>query len=201
MKKWLILLISLCSFTALAGCSLVDKVIGERANGIILYGNKENIESDVAPLRNELKSFNMYETKMTESNAQKIMVMDETTAQSFLMKGLFREVKDDEATIIKSLPSVKKEQGVLFAKDEIKNPEIEGKTYATKYEGNIIIGSSRSYADAFMIVDNEIYKSIQGESTNVGVLLFKSAKESETSMNKFKEELSPQLVTITLQKG
>lgn len=196
MKKWLLILIGLCSFTALTGCSLIDKILGERANGIILYGNKETIETEVAPIKKDLKSFDLFETKMTESNAQKIMVMDETTAQALLKKGLFREVKDDETLIIDSLPSVTKEQGVLFSKDEISNPEIEGKTYATKYEGNIIIGSSRNNADAFMIVDNEVYKSIKGENTTVGVLLFKKAKTSETSMTKFKE-LSPQLVTIT----
>ncbi|WP_052343667.1 lipoprotein BA_5634 family protein [Bacillus massiliigorillae] len=199
MKKWIILLVGLCSFTALAGCSLIDKIIGERANGIIVYGNEEAIKAEVSPVKNDLKSFHLYETKITESNAEKIMIMDKTTADALFAKGLFREIKDEKSTPIHSLPTVTKEQSVLFAKDEISNPEIEGKSYATKYEGNIVIGSSRHHVDSFMIMDHEVYQSIKGENTTLGVLLFKKASKPETSMTSFKE-LSPQLITIIENK-
>ncbi|MGF9966366.1 lipoprotein BA_5634 family protein [Bacillus rhizoplanae] len=63
-----------------------------------------------------------------------------------------------------------KEQGALFAKEELANVTIDGNKL--KYEGNIIIGDGRSYADMFAVVDDATYTKIKGEEKSVGVLRF-----------------------------
>ncbi|EEL68474.1 hypothetical protein bcere0026_45670 [Bacillus mycoides] len=155
------------SFGALSGCSL----LGEKANGFVLYGTEEQVQQIADKNKKEVKEKDVYKMKLTTLEDKKVLVMDKKTGEELVKKELLQKVdeKDDTKSLDK-LPAVTAEQGVLFAKNKIENATIDGAKL--KYEGNTIIGSGRAYADMFAIVDDATYGNVKGEEKSVGVLKF-----------------------------
>ncbi|QWU47376.1 MULTISPECIES: lipoprotein BA_5634 family protein [Bacillus] len=155
------------SFGALSGCSL----LGEKANGFVLYGTEEQVQQIADKNKKEVKEKDVYKMKLTTLEDKKVLVMDKKTGEELVKKELLQKVdeKDDTKSLDK-LPAVTAEQGVLFAKNKIENATIDGAKL--KYEGNTIIGSGRAYADMFAIVDDATYSNVKGEEKSVGVLKF-----------------------------
>ncbi|HHT7239936.1 MULTISPECIES: lipoprotein BA_5634 family protein [Bacillus] len=155
------------SFGALSGCSL----LGEKANGFVLYGTEEQVAQIADKNKKEVKEKDVYKMKLTTLEDKKVLVMDKKTGEELVKKELLNKVdaKDDTKPLDK-LPAVTAEQGVLFAKNKVENATIDGAK--VKYEGNTIIGSGRAYADMFAIVDDATYGNVKGEEKSVGVLKF-----------------------------
>ncbi|WP_336991449.1 lipoprotein BA_5634 family protein [Bacillus toyonensis] len=155
------------SFGALSGCSL----LGEKANGFVLYGSEEQVTQIADKNKKEVKEKDFYKMKLTTLEDKKVLVMDKKTGVELVKKELLSKVdaKDDTKPLDK-LPAVTTAQGVLFAKNKVENAKIDGAKL--KYEGNIIIGSGRAYADMFAIVDDATYNNVKGEEKSVGVLKF-----------------------------
>ncbi|EJR49830.1 hypothetical protein IIM_03704 [Bacillus cereus VD107] len=155
------------SFGALSGCSL----LGEKANGFVLYGTEEQVQQIADKNKKEVKEKDMYKMKLTTFEDKKVLVMDKKTGEELVKKELLRKVdKNDDTKAIDKLPAVTAEQGVLFAKEKVENATLDGAKL--KYEGNTIIGSGRAYADMFAIVDDATYGNVKGEEKSVGVLKF-----------------------------
>ncbi|MED1089295.1 lipoprotein BA_5634 family protein [Bacillus paramycoides] len=155
------------SFGALSGCSL----LGEKANGFVLYGTEEQVQQIADKNKIEVKEKDMYKMKLTTLEDKKVLVMDKKTGEELVKKELLRKVdKNDDTKAIDKLPAVTAEQGVLFAKDKVENATLDGAKL--NYEGNTIIGSGRAYADMFAIVDDATYGNVKGEEKSVGVLKF-----------------------------
>ncbi|MGN4426408.1 lipoprotein BA_5634 family protein [Bacillus cereus group sp. MYBK30-1] len=155
------------SFGALSGCSL----LGEKANGFVLYGTEEQVQQIADKNKKDVKEKDMYKMKVATLEGKKVLVMDKKTGEELVKKELIRKVdKNDDTKAIDKLPAVTAEQGVLFAKDKVENATLDGAKL--KYEGNTIIGSGRAYADMFAIVDDATYGNVKGEEKSVGVLKF-----------------------------
>ncbi|ARC83483.1 hypothetical protein U732_2407 [Clostridium argentinense CDC 2741] len=189
MKKIIKLLsISLLSMSLLTGCSLTDKILS-KANGVALYGSQQQIENTIEKYKKELKSETSYEIKVTEMDNKKLMIINKTTAEAFIKRGIFKKVdKDDNTETLQSLPTVTSDTGVLFAKNNVKNLMINDKKLNIKYEGNTIIGDGRVYVDMFAIVDDSIWKTIDGEEKTIGLLEFN--KDPKHEMINFDVELA-----------
>lgn len=189
MKRFIKLLsISLLSMSLLTGCSLTDKILS-KANGVALYGSQQQIENTIEKYKKELKSETSHKIKVAEIDDKKLMIINKTTAEAFIKRGIFKKVdKDDNTETLKSLPAVTSDTGVLFAKNNIENLMINDKKLNVKYEGNTIIGDGRVYVDMFAIVDDSIWETIDGEEKTIGLLEFN--KDPKHEMINFDVELA-----------
>ncbi|WP_461614539.1 lipoprotein BA_5634 family protein [Clostridium sp. Marseille-QA1073] len=189
MKRFIKLLsISLLSMSLLTGCSLTDKILS-KANGVALYGSQQQIENTIEKYKEELKSETSYEIKVAEIDDKKLMVLNKTTAEAFIKRGIFKKVdKNDNTETLKSLPTVTSDTGILFAKNNVENLMINDKKLNVKHEGNIIIGDGRVYVDMFAIVDDSIWKTIDREEKTIGLLEFN--KDPKHEMINFDVELA-----------
>ncbi|HDR3888635.1 TPA: hypothetical protein QCO65_003053 [Bacillus cereus] len=180
------------SFGALSGCSL----LGEKANGFVLYGTEEQVAQIADKNKKEVKEKDMYKMKLTTLEDKKVLVMDKKTGEELVKKELLKKVekvgKDENTKPLDKLPAVTADQGVLFAKDKVENATIDGAKL--NYEGNTIIGSGRAYADMFAIVDDATYGNVKGEEKSVGVLKFDKDPSKEFPGKNGVE--AAQLVTI-----
>ncbi|MFJ8528240.1 lipoprotein BA_5634 family protein [Bacillus sp. NPDC094106] len=155
------------SFGALSGCSL----LGEKANGLVLYGTEQQVQQIADKNKNDVKEKNVYKMKLATLEDKKVLVMDKKTGEELVKKELLKKVENDDNTkAIEKLPAVTADQGVLFAKEKVENAKIDGTKL--KYEGNTIIGDGRRYVDMFAIVDDTAYGNVKGEEKSVGVLKF-----------------------------
>ncbi|MBE7121576.1 lipoprotein BA_5634 family protein [Bacillus cereus] len=177
------------SFGALSGCSL----LGEKANGFVLYGTEDQVAQIADKNKKEVKEKDVYKMKLTTLEDKKVLVMDKKTGEELVKKELLKQVdKKDDTKAIDKLPTVTAEQGVLFAKDKVENATLDGAKL--NYEGNTIIGSGRAYADMFAIVDDATYRNVKGEEKSVGVLKFDKDPSKEFPGKNGVE--AAQLVTI-----
>ncbi|MEN1938643.1 lipoprotein BA_5634 family protein [Paenibacillus sp. 102] len=176
------------SFGALSGCSL----LGEKANGLVLYGTEQQVEQIADKNKADVKEKNVYKMKLATLEDKKVLVMDKKTGEELVKKELIKKVEKEDTKAIDKLPAVTADQGVLFAKEKVENATIDGAKL--KYEGNTIIGDGRSYADMFAIVDDAAYGNVKGEEKSVGVLKFDKDPSKELPGNK--EVEASQLVKI-----
>lgn len=201
-KSLLVSALGLISILLLSGCSfdqIIEKV-SPQAEGVILYGNEDTVNEDIADSREGLKSSDTHAVKVSQDDENKVMIMNEKTAKSLVNKGLLRKISDDaensdQTEPIDSLPKVTKETPVLFASKEIDNVEAGEKQYDVSYQGNVIIGDGRSYADSFMVVDDSIWDTIDGKEKTVGVLHFDKEHNPKKKMMDFKAKQA-QLISI-----
>ncbi|MGE7883699.1 lipoprotein BA_5634 family protein [Bacillus sp. NPDC094077] len=178
------------SFGALSGCSL----LGERSNGLVVYGTEQQVQQLADQKKNDVKEKDVYKMKLAIVEDKEVLVMDKKTGEELVKKELLKKVeKDDNTKAIDKLPAVTADQGVLFTKEKVENMTIDG--VKLKYEGNTIIGDSRSYADMFAIVDDVAYNKVKGEEKSVGVLEFNKDPKDEAQDTKSKVE-EVQLVKI-----
>lgn len=170
MKKLLtVFLTASLTATVLSGCGLFTK-----ANGVILYGEEQQIIDSVEREKDKLVEEDQYKIKVVENDEKQIMILTEGTAQALAKKELIRKVikkGDKEKTeTFKSLLKVDKGEGVLFAKQEVKELNVEGMNLNVEYEGNLIIGDGRAYVDMFLIVNDADWASIKGTEKAMAVI-------------------------------
>lgn len=173
MKKLLIVcLTAVIAGSILTGCSAIKEAF-EKANGVILYGDQQQIENVFKKEENSLKEKDQYTVKMAEDGDQKVLILDEKTANALIEKELFKEVKNDtETEPITLLLEVNQGKGVLFAKQNMNNINLGGRKVAVTYEGNKIIGDGRSYADMFLIVDDADFSTMKGTEKTLGIIKY-----------------------------
>ena len=169
MKKLLmVFLTTLLTATVLTGCGLFTK-----ANGVILYGEEQQIVDSVEREKAKLVEEDQYKIKVVENNEQQILVLTEEAAQALVKKGLIKEITNVEkgkTKAISSLSKVNAGEGILFAKKEPATLNLEGKDLNVEYEGNLIIGDGRAYSDMFLIVNDADWASIKGTEKMMALL-------------------------------
>ncbi|MHA6261526.1 lipoprotein BA_5634 family protein [Sporosarcina sp. CAU 1771] len=191
MRKLLsVCLVALIAGSILTGCTGVTKMF-TKANGIVLYGDHQQIEQSFKQEEKDLKSKDAYKIKIVEDGDQKIMVLDKKTAQALVDKELLKEVTTDNKT--EPITSIPKGVSILFAKEELDEVNLNGQPMIVTYEGNIIIGDGRSYVDMFMVVDEAQWSSMKATEKTMGIIEYK--KDPSEKMSEFDVE-GNQLVEI-----
>ena len=120
MKKTILgILTALMAVIALSGCSMFAK-----ANGVILYGEEEEVLKAVEKEK-EKDNYNrrkeQHKIKMLTNDNRQVMILKEETAQSLVKKKLIREITNQEKAeteVISSLSKVAKGEGLLFTKEK-----------------------------------------------------------------------------------
>lgn len=154
----------------LTGCSLFPK-----ANGIILYGDEQQITDSLDQEKENLIEEEQFTIKLADEEEQRIMIMNEETAHALIEKGLIMKVKNaNESEAISSIPELAQGESILFAKEVRNEISIEGQSFDVKYEGNNIIGDGRIYVDMFLIVDDTDWLSIKGKEKTLAIMEYKS---------------------------
>jgi uncharacterized protein YxeA len=175
------------------GKKLMDNIFPQ-ANGMIVYGEKEQVKDVLDKQAKQLKASDVYTIKISEADGQKVMYVSQATIDGLIQKKLLTKVKEDGSTeAVVSLPPVSKGEGLLFAKKESDKINGNSGALAVKYEGNIIIGDGRAYADEFVVLENAHWSSLQETEKTMAVLKFN--KNPEKLMGTFEVE-TQQLVSI-----
>ncbi len=169
MKKTVLgILTMLMAVTALTGCNMLAK-----ANGVILYGEESEIVKAVEKEKDELVKEEQHKIKILDNNGHQVMILSEKTADALVKKKLINEITNPEKAKIKAVSSLSKisnGKGLLFAKKELKELNVDGKSLEIKYEGNLIIGEGRTYAEIFLIVTDEEWASLSGTEKTLAIL-------------------------------
>ncbi|MBB4826416.1 hypothetical protein HNO89_003676 [Sporosarcina luteola] len=152
----------------LSGCSMFAQ-----ANGVILYGEEEEIAKAVEKEKDKAKEEEQHEIKIFTEDNRQIMILTEETTQSLIKKKLIKEITNQEKATTKaisSLPSVSKGEALLFTKEESHELGIDNVNIS--YEGNLVIGDGRTYADKFLIVNNDDWNSFGGTKKTMAILKY-----------------------------
>ena len=169
MKKTILgILATLMAVLALTGCNMFAK-----ANGVILYGEQEEILKAVEKEKDELVAEEQHNIKISIIDNRKVMILTEETAQSLVEKKLIAEITNQEkgtTKVISSLSKVAKGEGLLFTKEE--SYEIKIENINIKNEGDLVIGEGRVYADLFLIVTDEDWASLEGTEKTLAILKY-----------------------------
>ncbi|MGO4180607.1 lipoprotein BA_5634 family protein [Paenibacillus sp. TAF43_2] len=197
MKKLLIAMLSLVAVILIAGYvgkdSIVEKIFPQ-AKGVIVYGEKQQIDDVLTKHAEQLETKEVYELKIEIADGQKIMYLSQSTIQGLLKRELLTEVEADGKTKkVKSLSTVPSGEGLLFAKKESDKINGNGNPISVKYEGNLIIGSGRAYVDAFVVLEDSSWSSLQKTEKTMAVMKFK--ENPQKLIGKFDVERD-QLVTL-----
>ena len=167
-KTILVIFTTLMAVTALTGCNMFAK-----ANGVILYGEEEEILNAVEKEKDKLVEEELHKIKILTNDDQKIMILTVETAQSLVEKKLISEITNQEKAktkAISSLSKVAKGEALLFTKEKSHELEIEDVNINIKYEGNLVIGEGRVYADLFLIVNDDDWDSLKGTEKTLAIL-------------------------------
>ncbi|RLQ92527.1 lipoprotein BA_5634 family protein [Planomicrobium sp. Y74] len=169
MKKITLWLAALCGGAIiLSGCNILDK-----ANGIILYGDEEKVLSSLKEEHKGQVEKESLSVKLMHTDGKRLMIMDETSAQYLLEKELLQEVKDGRDTeALSSIPELAEGETLLFAKKEDSDIGFDSLPDQMNYEGNIIIGDGRVYADMFLVVTDESFTELEAEAKTMGIIQY-----------------------------
>ena len=175
MKKTILgIITTLMAVVVLSGCSMFAK-----ANGVILYGEEEEILTAVEKEQEKKKKkdkpveVEQHKIKILTNDSQKVMILKEETAQSLVNKKLIREITNSEkgkSEAVSSLSKVAKGEALLFTKE--KSYELELEDIKIENKGNLIIGIGRAYADMFLIVNDEDWVSLEGTEKTLALLKY-----------------------------
>lgn len=185
MKKSIFLLGSLFAAVILSGCGLLDK-----ANGILLYGDKENVLASMKEEHKGQVDKKYLSIKILEDEDKRILVMDESSAKYLMDTELLREVVDGSDTeAVTSLPELAQGEGFLFAKNEDREHKVAGQEVKLAYEGNVIIGDGRVYTDMFQVVTDGDFKAMDGAEKTLGIIKYDKDPDGIGGFDVEKEQL------------
>ena len=176
MKKVKLGLVAIMSAAILSGCSIMD-MISPQANGVIMYGDDAVVQQKMDEYKGKTKSEHKFEAKFAAVNDKKVLIMNKTTADKMEKEKVLKKVDEDDVKPITTLPSISDEAGVIFAKTEQNDVVIDGKKM--KYDGNVIIGDARKYADMYAVVSDAAYKTMNQPVKAIGVVAFKENPKKE----------------------
>lgn len=186
MKKITLWILALCAAAlVLSGCSLMDK-----ANGIILYGDEEKVLSSLKEEHKGQVAKESLSVKLVDKDGKRLMVMDETSAQYLLEKELLRKVKDGRETeAVSSILELAEDEALLFAKKADSDTNFYSLPDQINYEGNIIIGDGRAYADMFLVVTDEDFTELDAEAKTMGIIQYNKDPDGIGSFDVEREQL------------
>lgn len=189
-KLFSVCLVAIIAGSILTGCAGVTEMFS-KANGIIIYGEEQDIEQTFKLEGEEVKAKDAYKIKIVADNNQKLMILDQKTAQALADKELLRKVTTENKT--EPVTSIPKGESILFAKEKLDEVNIDGQSVKTTYEGNVIIGDGRNYVDMFMVVDDKQWSEVKAPEKTMGILEYE--KDPSKKMVEFEAE-ETQLVKI-----
>lgn len=186
MKKMTLWVTALCAGAViLSGCNILDK-----ANGIILYGDEEKVLSSLKEEHKGQVEKDSLSVKLMETEGKRLLVMDETSAQYLAGKKLLREVEGGRDTdAVSSIPELAEGEAILFAKKADSDIKLESFAEQLKYEGNIIIGDGRVYADLFLVVADEQFPEFEAEEKTMGIIQYNKDPDGIGGFDVEKEQL------------
>ncbi len=176
MKKVKLGLVAIMSAAVFSGCSMID-MIAPQANGVIMYGDDAVVQQKMDQYKDKIESGHKFEAKFGTVNDQKVLIMNKTTADKMVKEKVMKKVEGEDVKPIATLPSISDDAGVVFAKTEQNDVMIDGKKM--KYEGNIIIGDARRYADMYAVVSDAAYEKINQPVKTIGVVAFRENPKKE----------------------
>ncbi|TCP69376.1 lipoprotein BA_5634 family protein [Baia soyae] len=144
-------------------------------NAAVVIGDQTQVEADIKQFKSDLVSSETFKVKIATVNEKKVLVMDKASADKLLKRGAWEKVEADNVTTnpIASLPAVSSETGSLFAKTKVDNLQLKSSSKGNvSYQGNVIIGGSRQFADMFAIVDPSVWVSVEGDEKTMGIFHF-----------------------------
>lgn len=167
MKKGTILLVALISIVLLGACSKSDKIDAPR-NGLLLVGEKKELESVIQEHGNEIKEMHTYTVKEAKVKLDReggTLILNQTIAEEMVSLGLFREARNTDDIYVSdplpALPKIEKGKGMLSAISKYKDlssVDIGGRTLPVHYETNSWLGYTRYIEHRFIIiVDDETF--------------------------------------------
>ncbi|MCR8845227.1 lipoprotein BA_5634 family protein [Paenibacillus sp. SC116] len=171
MKKAAITMLVVMMMAVLTGCI-------NQANGLILYGEEAKLKQVADTYKDDIKFQNIYNIKKIGTNDKEVLVLSETTARELIRMELWKEVKNDtQLSVLKGMPTIRNESGLLFAKPEDKHIQIAGLDLS--YEGNSVIGDSRRYTNAYVVVKDSTFETIKGTMKQMTVMHTKKSMDEE----------------------
>ncbi|MEN1938061.1 lipoprotein BA_5634 family protein [Paenibacillus sp. 102] len=176
MKKVKLGLVAIMSTAVFSGCSIMD-MIAPQANGVIMYGDDAVVQQKMDQYKDKIESGHKFEAKFGTFNDQKVLIMSKTTADKMVKEKVLRKVEGENVKPITVLPSLSEDTGVVFAKTEQNDVVIDGKKM--KYEGNVIIGDARKYADMYTVVSDAAYQKMSQPVKVIGSVVFKENPKKE----------------------
>lgn len=81
MNKIGMILAGFIALSSLTACTLVEKVIGERSNGVVVYGDRSEVEKVQTQFKDELEFTSSIEVLVSETVDEKLMIMNETSTK------------------------------------------------------------------------------------------------------------------------
>ncbi|KFN02324.1 hypothetical protein D0U04_08185 [Bacillus clarus] len=168
--------VAVMSAAVFSGCSIVD-MISPQAKGIVMYGDDIGVQKTMDQYKDKIESQHKFESKFATANDQKALIMNKTTAEKMIKEKVLRKVDKDNVEPITTLPAISEEAGIVFAKNEQSDVVMDGKKM--KYEGNVVIGDARKYADIYVVVSDSVYQKINDPVKTIGVVAFKENPKKE----------------------
>lgn len=156
----------------LTGCSAIKEAF-QKANGVILYGDQQQIEDSIQKEKDDLIEKDEYTIKVVQNGEKKILILNENTAKDLVKKELLKKVTNETDTEpITALPEVIKGKAILYAKQKGEEVHLEGMNLEVSYEGNKVIGDGRRYVDMFLIVNEDDFSAIKGIEKTMGIIKY-----------------------------
>lgn len=156
----------------LTGCSAIKEAF-QKANGVILYGDQQQIEDSIQKEKDDLIEKDEYTIKVVQNGEKKILILNENTAKDLVKKELLKKVTNETDTEpITVLPEVIKGKAILYAKQKGEEVNLEGMNLEVSYEGNKVIGDGRRYMDMFLIVNEDDFSAIKGIEKTMGIIKY-----------------------------
>ncbi|WP_417900406.1 lipoprotein BA_5634 family protein [Bacillus haimaensis] len=168
----IILLLVLISIVLLGVFPKSDKMAAPR-NGLLLVGEKQELEAVVQEHGNEIKKVYTYtvkEAKIKQDESEVgTLILNQTTAEEMVSLGLFREARNTDDIAISdplpAMPKMKEGKGTLSTISKFKDltsVDIGGRTLPVHYETNSWLGYTRytEHHRFIIIVDNETFEQL-----------------------------------------
>ena len=209
-SKWIVtgvVIVSIIICFVLAAQAVKVYLKGEKMpfNAILISGDDESVDKAKESYKDNTKYTKDYKYKIVteekeyvadnsekEKYTNKDLVMTEDTAKSMLEDQIFRErrkgVNGLESDLLKTLPDLDGDQNILLGSDHDKTKSevnIKGKDIAVKYANNSRIGYLPT--TTIIITDDDTYKEIDGEETNMILIRFKKGTKDYRNIKDQKE--------------
>ncbi len=125
-----------------------------------------------------------------EADDKRLMIMDESSAKYLVDKELLREVEDGRNTeAVSSIPELAQGETLLFAKKADSDLNFDGLSDQMNYQGNIIVGDGRAYADMFLVITDEEFADLEAEEKTMGIIQYNKDPDGIGSFDVEREQL------------
>lgn len=165
---------------AVSGCSL----FGSQADGLILFGTREQTEKAVKAIQANLVDNQAYTVKTYKTNKEGAVgiIVDKSTAKKWAAAGLLQRIEHQKSAPLSSLPELPADGGILFAESPSPSQTVSNYSLPVRYEGNVVIGETRGCVHQIVILDDAAWDGLEAEERTIAVL--KSKKDPKHELSK-----------------